>query len=794
MRRSQKLAFGSCDFSISLVITLVGVYFAIFLVNTVGMSAGGAAIAIFLGRSWDYINDPLLGYLSDRTRSKWGRRRPFLLFGAIPLGVAFAMMWLVPPFARETWQIVYYATTYLLFDAALTVVYMPFVALTTDLTQDYDERTRLTNYRMAFSIIASLVAFSIPPIFIGPVGPEDVRNFLFLGVIAGGVSILPIFITFIGTRERTEFIEQEPEPFFASLKAAFRNKPFVYSMGIFLLTWVCVDLLLALLLFFIQYGLGRGDQSEMVMGPIFVTALVALPLWSVLAKKFDKRKALMIGLGFWAATQILLITLIPDSSFVNVLVICVLAGIGVSAAHVLPWAIVPDAVEYDEWKTGKRHEGTFFSILTLAQKVASSLAVPGALLVLEIFDWRPGSPPTQPPQALAALRVLVGPVPAVLLGGAIVLALLYPLGRKEFERISRELEARRAGKVVQAVAETSVSGGDDGSEVVAVSAKSRVWIWIAAVIVVIATVLLLGPRPGRTPTIPKEDDTPIEDVIAIEGDVSAYVVAAESWYDDIVPGTEKTIEWAGEPGVRTEVAVVFLHGFSGSRQEMVPAPQLVAEELHANLFLTRYTGHGRGTEAMSVASVKAWFDDTVEALAIGQAIGESVVVIAVSTAAPLVASLDAQGLDADAVIFASPNFGPADEAANLLLLPWGNLIARLVVGKYNEFETVSPEHAHYTTPRFRSRVLVTMMGAVRLSRGDTLPEMSAPVLYLYSENDDVVSIPRIHEAFEQTGSEIKELSPVVSAAGHVPAGNMLSGQSTEEFVGHVVGFVRRVLE
>lgn len=99
LKRTRKPAYGSADFSISLVITFVGVYFAIFLVNVVGMSAGGAAIAVFLGRSWDYVNDPLLGYLSDRTRSKWGRRRPFLLFGSVPLGVAFAMMWWLPPIA-----------------------------------------------------------------------------------------------------------------------------------------------------------------------------------------------------------------------------------------------------------------------------------------------------------------------------------------------------------------------------------------------------------------------------------------------------------------------------------------------------------------------------------------------------------------------------------------------------------------------------------------------------------------------------------------------------------------------
>jgi GPH family glycoside/pentoside/hexuronide:cation symporter len=264
-----------------------------------------------------------------------------------------------------------------------------------------------------------------------------------MGIGVGIISIVPILITFFGTRERTEFAEQDPTPFFASLKAAFKNRPFVFSMVMFLLVWVCIDLLLAMILLFIQYGLGRGDQSDLIMGPIFVMALIALPLWLAVANRLDKRRAFMVGMAFWAVMQVVLITLTPESSMVMILVVSVIAGIGVSAAHVLPWAIVPDAVEYDEWLTGKRHEGTFFSILTLAQKVASSLAVPGALLMLELFGWVSGEA-VQTPRAVMALRVLVGPVPAVLLAGAIVLAIFYPLGRAEFERIVAELEERRA--------------------------------------------------------------------------------------------------------------------------------------------------------------------------------------------------------------------------------------------------------------------------------------------------------------------------------------------------------------
>ena len=440
----QKLIYGTGDLSISLVTTIVGAYFAIFLTDTVGLPAGKAALAVFIGRTWDYVNDPLIGFLSDRTRSRWGRRRPWLLFGAIPFGLAFAMMWWRPPTSGETLLVVYYAAAYLIFDAAVTVVYMPYVALTPDLTQSYDERTGLTSYRMAFSILASLIAFVIPAMIIGEFNPESARRFMLMGVLFGGISVVPILVTFAGTRERPAYTRQSRPAFLTSIKAAFRNRPFVFSAAMFLLTWTSIAILQATLLFFIKYGLGRESQSEIIMASVFVTALLALPVWLAVSNRSDKRKAFVIGLSFWAVIQVVLILLTPAAGLPLVLGMCVLAGIGVSAAHVLPWSIIPDAIEWDEWNTGTRHEGTFYSIVTLAQKVASSLAIPLALLLLEARGYLPGDA-AQPPEAIQAIRILVGPIPAVLLLAAIAFALFYPLDRSEHERIVAELELRRRG-------------------------------------------------------------------------------------------------------------------------------------------------------------------------------------------------------------------------------------------------------------------------------------------------------------------------------------------------------------
>lgn len=444
LSKKNKLAYGVGDGSISLTVTVVGAYFALFLTDVVGLPPGLAAISLFVGRSWDYVNDPLVGYLSDRTRTRWGCRRPYLLFGAIPFGLCFAMMWWRPPLASNAALVVYYAVAYLFFDAAQTVIYMPYVALTPELTQDYDERTSLTSYRMFFSLLASLIAFVIPATIVGAFRPENASRVLSMGLIFGAASIAPILTTFFGTRERAEFTSQSQPRLLPSLRAALRNRPFVFSMVMFLFVWMSIDLVQATLLYFVKYAVQREAQSDIIMAAIFVTALVTLPIWLGVSNKADKRRAFVVGIGFWAVVQVLVITLGPGSPMYLVYGLCTLAGIGVAAAHVLPWSIIPDAIEWDEYHSGERHEGMFYSIVTLAQKVASSIVVPLGLLLLQASGYQAASA-TQPASAVLSIRILVGPIPAVLLVAAIAFALLYPLNRDEHHRIVAELETRRAG-------------------------------------------------------------------------------------------------------------------------------------------------------------------------------------------------------------------------------------------------------------------------------------------------------------------------------------------------------------
>jgi GPH family glycoside/pentoside/hexuronide:cation symporter len=440
----KKIIYGTGDLGFSMNNSIITAYFPIFMMDVIGMTPGLVAIILFVGRSWDYVNDPIIGHLSDRTRTRWGRRRPFLLFGAIPFGLSFILLWLSPNFS-QTGLIIYYSLGYVVYEALATTVYMPYFALTPELTEDYDERTQLISFRMLFNILGSLTAYIFPMMVIGSMVPENTQRVLLMGVIAGAIAATPLIGVFLGTREKKEYMLEKKPKFWQSLKAAFKNRPFVFGAGIYLLTWMTIIVVETNLLLYIKYIIDREGQSSLIMASIFITAIIALPLWNWASKHWNKRLAYIIGIAFWAVVMMVLILVTPETPFWVILVLCIMAGIGVSAAQVLPWAIIPDAIEWDEWKTFERHEGMFYSLITLMGKIANSLAAPLSLMILELTGYQAGSI-VQPDSAIMGIRLVIGPIPAVLLTGGIIFAIFYPLSREQHHKIVEELRQRREAR------------------------------------------------------------------------------------------------------------------------------------------------------------------------------------------------------------------------------------------------------------------------------------------------------------------------------------------------------------
>jgi GPH family glycoside/pentoside/hexuronide:cation symporter len=488
LSRLVKFFYGAGDTGFSITYTTLDFLFAKFLLDVVGLPPALAAASIFAGRTWDWVNDPLVGFVSDRTRTRWGRRRPFLLFGAIPFALAFVLMWWVPPLSSLTALAAYYGLAYFLFDAMATLVSVPYYALTPELTPDYDERTSLNMYRMVFSILAGMIAYLAPDLISLFGNPRT--GHVAVAAMFGLIAAVPLFGVYLTAEEKPGYQRGAPSSDFGDLISSlvswvrdhtllsglivmliggwFRvwwgnemmifmgalifataiiirvfnyNRPFLFAMGIFLFTWTAVAVIVSILPFFVEYWLGIPDRLTEIMAMVFISALVWLPFWNWFAQRFSKRSAYVVGMLFWGGVQIALISLRPGTPLWMVLVLAALAGRGVSTAHIIPFSIIPDTLEWDELRTGARREGTYYSLVTLMNKVASSVAVPMALLLLDWAGYVPNVPQTT--RSLWAIRGLVGPIPALLLSAGIVFAAFYPLSREQHARIRRLLERKQ---------------------------------------------------------------------------------------------------------------------------------------------------------------------------------------------------------------------------------------------------------------------------------------------------------------------------------------------------------------
>jgi GPH family glycoside/pentoside/hexuronide:cation symporter len=295
---------------------------------------------------------------------------------------------------------------------------------------------------MAFSILGGLIAFTAPLAIIGTMRPENAGRVFGVGIGLALISALPLLLTFFGTREREEYQTQPQPRLRESLRAALRNRPFIFASGIFLFTWTAIEIVQAMLLFFLKYSMRLEEQSDLVAGAVFITALFTLPFWEKASRLWDKRVTYIAGMVFLSAVLITLTVVNPEWGFPLVMSLAALAGIGVGAIHVLPWSIIPDAIEWDELETGQRHEGMFYSLVTLLRKVSSSIAIPLTLLAL---DWSGyiSNAAEQSPRAVRTIQALVGPVPSILLACGIVFALVYPIGRDKHAQIRADLAARR---------------------------------------------------------------------------------------------------------------------------------------------------------------------------------------------------------------------------------------------------------------------------------------------------------------------------------------------------------------
>ncbi len=441
--RRIKLLYPTGDLSVSIPLAILMFFQLYFLTDVAHLRPDLAGWAVGIGKVWDAVNDPLFGLVSDRIRTRWGRRRVFLLFGAVPLGLSFMLMWLVPPFG-PLGLTVYYALTFILFDTTFTLIHVAYNALTPELTPDYDERSSLNGYRMVYSIAGTLGAIIFATV-LGWTIADPQTLFAVVGVTLGLVAILPPLLVYKVTWERPVEDQPPPLPWRRALAATLSNRPFWMVMGLYLLSWTTASVLAAALVYFANYHLRVPEQANYFVLVAEGAAILFIPLWVWVARRLDKRRAFILGTVSWIVI-LLALSFLRSDQVILAYVLAALSGSGIATAYVIPWAMVPDVVEHDELRTGQRREGSYYAFASFFQKLATGAAVWAmgqALYRAGYVTPTPGLPvPQQSSQVIQVIRWFMGPVPAVLLALSVLFAWFYPITREFHASLREQLAAR----------------------------------------------------------------------------------------------------------------------------------------------------------------------------------------------------------------------------------------------------------------------------------------------------------------------------------------------------------------
>lgn len=459
-----KTLYGSGDWGIASIGMMRSIFYAIYLTDVVGIEPRLASLGALAGIVWDAINDPLIGMLSDRVKSKLGRRRPFLLWFAVPFGLSFVMLWSAPNWESQVGLLIYVTLAFMISDTLTTLVAVPYLSLTPDLTQNYDERTSLSSFRTVFQLLGAMIVVIAAPMIVDAVilgGGSQQQGFMTAGAVFGAIGALPLLLIGLFVRERYASVaeQQETLSFRETLKLAWQNIPFRYAAGIYMFNWSAVDMVAITFPFFLLYWVAGGDLLAKInilgvdlalesafFGVMMFVCILFVPFWLRVSKRFNKIQAYIAGMAAWIVVQLLIFTIQPGETN-YLMLIAALAGIGVSAAYILPDSILPDVIEWDELRTGRRQEGIYYGIRTLIRKLTGAGVI---FVTLQILGWSGYQAPPdgatqfqQPEAALFMIRAMDSFIGAGILLGTIILAWSYPLTREKYQRIQKLLAVRR---------------------------------------------------------------------------------------------------------------------------------------------------------------------------------------------------------------------------------------------------------------------------------------------------------------------------------------------------------------
>jgi len=436
----EKIGYSLGDTASHFVWDMVGFWILIFYTDTFGISAAAAGTIMLIARFWDMASDPVMGIIADRTKTRWGKFRPYILWMALPYSILAVMAFSTPNFG-ETGKVLYAGITYILLMTVFTAINLPYSSLGAVMTSDSYERAGLNSYRFIFAFVGQFVVSGTALYLANYFGKGDsAKGYQYTLILFSVISFILFMITFSTTRERVRPPRKQKESLKEDFKNLLKNKPWLILFFVGIISFIMFAMQNLSIAYYFKYYIGNeeGVQLFNVIGT--VALIVAIPFSKPLAKRFGKRSvflasSLLSGLFFC------LIYVPGKDEIYLIYAFNILAKMSYAPAVPLLWTMLADTADYSEWKSGRRATGLTFSAATFAQKAGWGIGGALAGWLLAAFKFAPNVEQTE--IAITGIKLMISVFPGILYMSCAILLYFYSIDHKTCLIMQEELEERR---------------------------------------------------------------------------------------------------------------------------------------------------------------------------------------------------------------------------------------------------------------------------------------------------------------------------------------------------------------
>ena len=437
----EKIGYSLGDTASHFVWDMVGFWLLFFYTDVYGISAAAAGTIMLVARFWDMAIDPVIGIVADRTQTRWGKFRPYILFGAIPYAILAILTFTTPNFG-EIGKIIYAGSTYVLLMTAYATINLPYSALGAVMTDDTYERAGLNTYRFIAGFTGQFIVTGLALTLSEFFGHGDkAQGFQYTVFLFAGLSLIFFFITFKATKERVQPPKTQENSLSEDVKNLFQNKAWIILALVGILSFIMFAMQNAAIAYYFKYYLGRENNVQLFNVIGTVALIVALPLSKPLAKRFGN-KNVFIASSLISGLFFMLIYLPGVTDLTTIYIFNIIAKMAYAPAVPLLWTMIADSADYGEWTTGRRATGLYFSAAVFAQKAGWGIGAAIAGWILGMTGFVANM--VQNDAAITGIKLLVSVIPGILYMSCAIFMIFYKIDAKTTTLMKQELDARRA--------------------------------------------------------------------------------------------------------------------------------------------------------------------------------------------------------------------------------------------------------------------------------------------------------------------------------------------------------------